>query len=182
MKENKGITMVVLIITIVILLILAGISINAGDKMIQASKLENIKVNMLSIKAKGKEFVEKANFTLGTNYDSITDEDEKNLLIENVKSNFKGAEIKESGELSENLGITDEQFQEDKNNLIFYYKLSSQNLMDMGISNVESDKKNGRYIIKYDIKNVQVEVYNDKGFEKNGNTYYSLNQIEKLEF
>ena len=34
---------------------------------------------------------------------------------------------------------------------------------------------------KYDIKNVEIEVYNTKGFEKEENNYYSLNEIQNIE-
>ena len=61
MKENKGITMVVLVITIVVLLILAGISIGTGNNIIKASQLENLKTNMLLVKVKAKEYIENAN-------------------------------------------------------------------------------------------------------------------------
>ena len=50
----------------------------------------------------------------------------------------------------------------------------------MGLSNVESDENDGWYIIKYDIKNVQVEVYNTKGFQKEDTKYYSLSEIQDL--
>ena len=68
-----------------------------------------------------------------------------------------------------------------KSNLVFYYALSTNDLQDIGISNVKSDAKNGRYIIKYDIKNVQIDIYSEKGFENEGNKYYSLSEIENLE-
>ena len=58
MKKNKGITMMVLVITIVILLILAGISIGVGNNVIKKSELENLKTNMLLVKVKGKEYIE----------------------------------------------------------------------------------------------------------------------------
>jgi hypothetical protein len=50
----------------------------------------------------------------------------------------------------------------------------------MGLSNVKSDDKNGWYIIKFDIKNVEVEVYNTLGFERDGKKYYSLNELQNL--
>ena len=46
MKKNKGITMIALIITIGLLLILAGISVGTGGKIIKQSNLENLKTNM----------------------------------------------------------------------------------------------------------------------------------------
>ena len=64
MKKNKGITMVALVITIVLLLILAGISIGTGGNIIKRTELENLKTGMLLIEVKGKEYVENANFNL----------------------------------------------------------------------------------------------------------------------
>ena len=107
MKENKGITMVTLIITIIVLLIIAGISIGTGNKVIKSSELENVKTNMLLIKAKGKEYVENANFKLGTNLDNLTDED-KNNRITAAKAELKeGKEITDENILK-NIGITQE--------------------------------------------------------------------------
>ena len=64
MKKNKGITMVALVITIALLLILAGISIGTGGNIIKRTELENLKTGMLLIEVKGKEYVENANFIL----------------------------------------------------------------------------------------------------------------------
>lgn len=58
MDKNKGITMIVLVITIALLLILAGISIQGGSSIIKRADLENLKTDMLLIKVKGKEYVE----------------------------------------------------------------------------------------------------------------------------
>ena len=77
MKKNKGITMVALVITIVLLLILAGISIGTGGNIIKRTELENLKTGMLLIEVKGKEYVENANFNLGTGFEKLTDETEK---------------------------------------------------------------------------------------------------------
>ena len=100
--------------------------------------------------------------------------------LEKAKEKLKGEEVTSSNELDEKMGITESQFQEDKSNLIFYYKLSTQDLENMGISKVESDSKNGFYIIKYDVKNAQIDIYNEKGFENQDKTYYTLNEIENL--
>ena len=50
----------------------------------------------------------------------------------------------------------------------------------MGLSNVESNDNKGWYIIKYDIKNVEVEVYNTQGIERDGKKYYSLSELQNL--
>lgn len=177
MKENKGITMVTLIITIIVLLILAGISVGTGNRVIKSSELENLKTNMLLIKAKGKEYVENANFKLGTNFENATD---KETRIATAKEELKGEEITDSNIFDENMDITQETITSDNENYIYYYKLDQNNLTHMGLSNVKSDEKNGWYIIKYDLKNVEVEVYNTSGFERDGNRYFSLTELQNL--
>lgn len=181
MKNNKGITMIALVITIVVLLILAGISIGTGNNIIKQSNLENIKTNMLLVKVKAKEYVENANFNLGTAFDKVTDENEKNARIEKAKAELKGKEITDISIFNTNTNISQEELTTDNSNYIYYYKLDSQNLTDMGISNVKSDEKNGWYIIKYDIKNIEIEVYNTKGFENNETIYYSLTELQNID-
>ena len=178
MKENKGITMVTLIITIIVLLIIAGISIGTGNKVIKSSELENVKTNMLLIKAKGKEYVENANFKLGTNFKDSTDIDNR---IKTAKAELKKGDDEEMTNneiLEQNIGITQDNIK--NNDYTYYYKLSNDDLTDMGLSNVKSDKKNGWYIIKYDLENVEVEVYNTLGYERDGNRYYSLTELQNL--
>lgn len=181
MKKNNGITMVALVITVIILLILSGISINAGSNIITKSKLENIKTDMMLIKVKGKEYVENANFNLGTSFEKLTDENEKNTRLENAKTKLKGTEIENIEDLDSKLSITSDKFKEEKENMIYYYKLSTQDLEDMGIENVKSDEKNGEYIIKYNIKNIEIEIYNTQGFKNEDKYYYSLSELESLE-
>ena len=179
MKENKGITMVTLIITIIVLLIIAGISIGTGNKVIKSSELENVKTNMLLIKAKGKEYVENANFNLGTTIDTVSEE-EKSNRIQKAKEGLKGEEIQDNSIFDGNINITLDNIKADNENYIYYYKLTTQNLVDIGISKVKSDEDDGWYIIKYDIKNVKIEVYNTKGFENGETKYYSLTEIQDL--
>ncbi len=178
MSNNRGITIISLVATIAIISILVGISIKTGNNIIKETELENLKTDMLLIKIKGKEYVENANFKLGANIETASDKETKIL---NAKDELKGKEITNINEFGNNLNITSETLSSDNSNYIYYYKLYKQDLMDIGISNVNSDEKNGWYIVKYDIKNIQVEVYNTKGFEEGEQRYYSLNEIQNLE-
>ena len=177
MKENKGVTMISLIATIALLTLVVGISIGEGNKVIKSSQLENIKTNMLLIKVKAKEYVENANFKLGTNFESATD---KETRITNAKAELKGEEITNSSIFSSGMNISQDTITSDNSNHIYYYKLNTTNLEDMGISKVESDASNGWYIIKYDVKNMEVEIYNTKGFEMDGTKYYSLTELQNI--
>ncbi len=177
MKQNKGITMVALVITIVVLLIIVGISIGTGSNVIKASQLENLKTNMLLIKVKAKEHVENANFQLGTNFETA---DNKETRIANAKEELKGEELKDSSIFDNGININQDKLTSDNSNYIYYYKLSTNDLSDMGLSKVDSDDKNGWYIIKYDIKNLETEIYNTLGFENNGEKYYSLTEMQNI--
>ncbi len=172
MKKNRGITMVALVITIVVLLIIAGISIGAGNNAIKNSKLENLKTNMLLIEVKAKEQIENAKFRLGTSFDKATEE-EKTNRVNTAKTEFTGEEIVDGNIFNNNI-------KEDNTNNIYYYKLSTQNLIDMGLKNVKSDEKNGYYIVKYNLKDSTIEIYNTEGFDDEGNVVYSLTDIKQV--
>ncbi len=178
MYKNKGITMISLVVMTILLLILAGISIKAGGSIIKRAELENIKTDMLLIKVKGKEYVENANFNLGTSFNKITDENEKNKRIEIAKTKLKGTEIKSANEIDSKLGITTEKFAQETANLNFYYKLSISDLEEIGITET---KLKGEYIIKYNVKEMTLEIYNTQGFEEGDKTYYSLSELETLQ-
>ncbi|MCI8617716.1 MAG: hypothetical protein HFJ60_05720 [Clostridia bacterium] len=174
MKENKGITMVALVIIIILLLILVGVSTGTGGNLIKQTKLENLKTNMLLIKVKAKEYVENANFNLGTTFEKLTDETEKNNRIQKAREELKGEDVT-STISSYNININD------SSENVYYYKLDTQTLLNIGLSNLKSDEKEGWYIIRYDIVNAEVEVYNSKGFESNNTKYYSLSDLQNIE-
>ena len=174
--KNKGITLVALTITIIILLIIAGISISVGKSMIKKANLEELKTNMLLIKTKGKEYVENANFKLGPNVETAED---KETRITNAKAELKGKELTnaEKEELTANNIINttgDGEF------TVYCDLTTNENenyLEQMGIKGLESNEENGKFIIKYEMKNMTVEVYNTVGY----NGKYSLTDIDQIE-
>ena len=169
-RENKGITMVTLVITIIVLLIIAGIGIYSGTGTIKKAKLEELKTNMLLIQAKAKEYVENANFKLGTKIDDAQ-ETERDDRIGKAKAELKGEEIEKS-DISDII----REKEEDEGNDIYYYKLTEEQLKEIGLSDVKSSTQNGEYIVEYDIKKAQVEIYHTKGY----NGKYSLTDIEEI--
>nr|MBP9921792.1 hypothetical protein [Clostridia bacterium] len=153
-----------LAITIIVLLIIAGISVYSGTDIIKRAKLEELKTNMLLIETKAKECVENANFKLGKT-DNLGDT-EKTTRINEAKKELKGIEITEA----DNINI-------ELNDYNYYYKLTEDNLKDMGLSNIKLSDTDELYIVKYDIQNAKVEIYNTKGYEGK----YSLTDIEQIE-
>lgn len=163
-KNNNGVTLVALTITIIVLLILAGIGVYNGGETIKKAQLESLKTNMLLIQAKTKACCEEASFKLGTE-ENVSEE-----KINNAKASLKGTEITNS-----------EQIQIDSSKKEYAYKLTTDTLKDMGINGVDSNEKEGYYLVKYNLTDVTVEVYNTKGFTKDGKTYYSLSDLQKLQ-
>lgn len=164
-NKNRGITLASLVITIIVLLIIAGISVYSGTDIIKRAKLEELKTNMLLIETKAKECVENANFKLGK-IDNLSD-DEKINRINEAKKELKGIEITEA----DNINIEPSDYN------YYYYKLTEDNLKDMGLSNIKLSDTDELYIVKYDIQNAKVEIYNTKGYEGK----YSLTDIEQIE-
>ena len=160
-KNNKGITLIALTITIIILLILASITIYSGKESIKKAQLESLKTNMLLIKAKAKEYVEQASFKNGVNKSEISEE---------AKNELKGKDANASDYSKQNITI---------NGGEILYKLTSDNLKEMGLKDVKLGS-NEEYLVKYNIKDVTVEVYNTSGYENNGTTVYSLSELEKI--
>ena len=156
-NKNRGITLASLVITIIVLLIIAGISVYSGTDIIKRAKLEELKTNMLLIETKAKECVENANFKLGKT-DNLGDT-EKTTRINEAKKELKGIEITEADNI--NIELKDYNY---------YYKLTEDNLKDMGLSNIKLSDTDELYIVK-------VEIYNTKGYEGK----YSLTDIEQIE-
>ncbi len=177
-KSNKGITLVSLIITIIVLGIIAGITINLSNNSVRNANLQNFKTNMLLIEAKAREYVENASYELGVEPANATEE-----MQAKANSHLKGTVITKTSDtelankLINTIGISSADID---NGLL--YKLSTQDLKDMGINNVESDEEKGYYIVKYDKSNANVTIYNTEGFRlENGEVKYCLDDIRDID-
>ena len=110
-NEQKGITIIELLITVIIMLILLGVGSHFGREAIDKAVLEDIKTDMISIKTRAKIIVEQYNFS-----------DIENL----VGSQLTNTEIQQLG-LSE----------EDSTNI---RKWSSEDLKSQNLSKIEGNK------------------------------------------
>ena len=173
-NNEKGISLVSLVITIIVILILTGITLKIGTKELDEANVQNLKTGMLLIEAKTKEYVEDANFELGVKGDRI--EQAKIKLGEITK----GTKILASDVISSELvGIGISQIDINDGRV---YKLSTQDLVDMGIKGVNSDEKEGWYIVVYDIQNSNCKIYNTSGIKlEDGTIVYSLDDIKSAE-
>ena len=182
LNDDKGITIIALIVTIIVLVIIAGISIIGGSTLINISKAESIETNMLTIKAKAKEYIENVDSKNWASTDNNND------------SNYGGLSTKEGKNRKELQG---EKYKftliEDKtkyNNYInwyeeeyTYYALGMDALAKMDLLYLYEETKT--YIIRYpledgDTKNLEMDVICANGVLYKDVTYYNLSELEKV--
>lgn len=101
LNNEKAITIIALIITIIVMLILAGVGVHFGNEALNKAKLEDIKTDMSSIKTKAKIVAEKYNFKDIENLigSEITDEEAQKLRIENSSEirKWSSSDLSEQG-------------------------------------------------------------------------------------
>lgn len=149
--NQKGITLTSLIITIVVLVILSGVTLYTGGNIIKNVRLQNINTNMMLIQAKAKTIAEQAKFNKNT-------------------SNYKGVAINSITNNKNIDKLREQRVIEDEAN---YYLLSEVDLINMGLEKIDIE---AGYIVNYNTE----EVIYVKGFENNGTTYYKLSEMKGL--
>ena len=161
-KQEKGITLTVLVTTIIVLLIIAGIGINYGRDTIQKAHLEELETNMLLIKAKAKGLVEEANTKIGLPTASGYAEKQTSVRQElyigtagMVKVDTAPSGIPQADNL---------------------YEVTEKTLSNWGLDDIKLEE-NEKYIVKLDDVGTEVEVYNTIGYDDK----YSLTEIENIE-
>ena len=179
MKNNKGIALITLSITIIVLLIIASVGIFYGKDQIEKAQLENIKTNMLLMQSKAKEYCEQANFRLGTGIVPENEEERANYIAPGYS--YLNNERQVEGETTQ---IDDENrpvFQNTSSRptadgidaFDYVTELSDENLNKMGVK-IEK-KAEEKYYLGFDVIQNKVEV-----FYKDGTKTYSLTQLENI--
>lgn len=150
MKNEKGITMVALVVTILIMAVLAGATFSIGDNIVKQAKLQTLNTNMLLLQAKIKSIAEEASFNKNTdNY--------KGQKVSEV-SNDKVDKLKENGVID---------------NTEQCYLLSQDDLNSLGLEKVKVDDG---YIVNYETE----EIIYVRGFKIDDVTYYKLSETKNL--
>ncbi len=167
-KSNKGITLVALVITIIVLAIITSISIYSGKDVIEKTKLEGLKTNMLLIQAKAKEYVEQANFKMGINPEQKSEEEKQKIRSEVYENQSEeGAQLEKATDIPSNFGVSDSST---------CYWLTQKAQEKWGLDKIELEDGE-KYLIEFNEAKETVEVYNTVGF----NGKYSLTDINTIQ-
>ncbi len=161
MKKNKGITLVSLMVTVIVLLIIASITVYTGKEVIKKAQLEELRTNMLMIQAKAKEYVELANFKIGINPTA----EKKAAVRQEIYEGEAKLQKAEGTTVPVSITITEDM-----------YKVTEETLKQWGLEKLETNERN-TYLINFDDTNATVEIYNTKGI----NGKYSLTEIDAME-
>lgn len=149
MKKSNGVTLISLVITIIVLIILASISVYSGKNTIKSSKFTKFKTELEIMQS------------------------QVNMLNEKYKKKIEelpeGAHFNEIGEEISLVSNVDEIFTEvgenDKSGYRYYDKIT---LKDLGIDGLENE-----FLVNVATR----KVISTEGFEYEGTVYYTLEQI-----
>lgn len=162
MRSEKGITMMVLIITVLLMAILATVMINAGGNSLETVKLQNFNYEMQQVQGK-----------VDALYEKIKLGDEEYIIL--------GNDITESPEAMETLknvrninysGLLDSQREEYyyHNSFTYYRYLTQADIQDL----FDITSEPGDMIINFKTR----DVISVKGFVYEGKTYHTLNEMQ----
>ena len=178
-SNNRGVTLVALMVTIIVIIILASISVNVGMELIYKSRAENLITNMLIIKSKAKVFEEEVE---GKTWDS-SDNVEEGATI-SKKEEERRNKFKNEYEFilidSSNFSIYG---MSNLDSDSVYYALGEIALKKMGLSSLWEDDEKSCYVVKYTVKDNKyedIDVYYTKGVKYKGNRYFALSVLQNV--
>lgn len=165
MNKNHGITLIALVLTIIFLLIIAGIAIIEGNKIFHKAKLESITTNMITLKAKSKIIIEEANTKLKDSEDK--EREMKTICEENYKMRIIELSEEQKMQLVGDIKSDDE---------YICYLLTADTLNDMELNEIEHTDK---YAFIYKTSDYsKVDVIYLPGISNNNTIYYTLSEIQ----
>ena len=161
-KDNSGITLLSLVITIIILLILASITVYSGISTIRSAGLTKFTTELKMMQQKVNEL-----------YDSYT----KNKAVTVKETEYVGADIQNIGQNLEDIG---DNFNTDQLGKIFsengsgitditgYMYYDTETITALGLENMEYE---------FFVNVAKRSVVSTEGYDDNGKIYYTLDQV-----
>lgn len=170
MKNESGKSIVILLILTILIIIGASIIINYAKQMMEETKAQDLRTNMLLMQAEAKKGLEEVCFRT-VNMDETKESDL--TKINEIKQEFlKGIILSNSpSEVQEAIKYVPEVTFDES-----CYYLDETILTEMGIENIDQEEY-GYFIVKYDFSNANLEIINTKGYDGK----YTLTQIVELQ-
>lgn len=170
LKNDKGITMIALAVTIVVILIITGITVKFGTDAIKMAKVETIITNMITIKAKSKGYAEEINAQIWDLEEGKKNENRTKLFQEKYSMELLTDDLstKINGEL-----INPSEY-------VAYY-ISKETLNIMGLDELANSSEDNKYAIVFNLSDfTKFDVIYLYGVEYEGNVYYNLSTLQDV--
>ena len=166
MKNESGKSIIILIILTILIMVGVSVVINYAKGMMEETKVQDLKTNMLLMEAEAKKGLEEVCFQTvnlnKTKQEDLTKINEvKQEFLDGVILSDSPVEVQEATKNVPNVTFDES-----------CYYLDEETLTEMGIENINQEEY-GYFIVKYDFSNADLEIINTKGYEGN----YTLTQI-----
>ena len=170
LKKEDGITLIALMVTIIVLLILASITLGEGTSLVKKAKIESIMTNMITIKAKAKVLTEEANSEVWSKT-GIEKENSLNDIFTTEKYKMNPANLS-----SAQIEQLDSEFTNSTTS--YCYSLTKDTIDIMAFPETSSPND---YIIVFDKSNFDtMDIIYNPGIEYRGETLYSLSYMNSI--
>ena len=169
-RNNKGITLIALIVVIIVLLVIAGISIYEGKDLIKDAKVETLETNMLAIKAKAKAYAEEIEAK------TWAEAEEKK---QGKMDDLFGEVYMIPTSMNDNTVVS--QISISSENAIMY-NITNNSLDQMGLSELkEGNDEDIYYVVVFDKTAYnKIDVIYIQGIKYKDQRYYTLSSIQKI--
>ncbi len=165
-KNNSGITLLVLVITIVVLTIIASITVYEGKELINKSKIQTLETNMLTIQAKAKAYAEEIEAKIW-----VKEGDDKESA-----RNTEFQSKKFTNSVSVDSSILNQVNEEVISDGYYAYTVTGEALTDMGLDDINTET----YIVVYNSSDCKkIDIIFPEGIKYNKKSLYTLSEIHK---
>jgi Tfp pilus assembly protein PilE len=171
LKSKKGVTLTILVITIIIMLIIFGVTVSTADDLLRNSQKNRLKTNLYLIQAKASSLLE--DYLFDTTIDFSSYDNYKNDKA-NIEKYLGGTLVTDISKVK-TVG-----FEKDSTSFSSTYIYCVWSISDVeaqGIS-TENIAANDTFIIQYNIEKDEVDVGSTNGCtDKNGTVYHILSEF-----
>ena len=168
LNNKSGITLIALIITIIVILILAGISVKEGTSLIKKAKIESIMTNMITIKANAKGYAEEINAEIW----DLGEEEKATKRTELFASKYKMTALDSSS-------IESKVDSSIKENGCIAFNITKDTIENMGMSDLASQTENGEFVVVYNKNDFsKLEIVYPSGISYEKSTYWTLSELQ----
>ena len=169
LKNESGITIVALIVTVIVILIIAGISMNTGLDTIKKAKFESKMTNMITLKANAKVYAEEINAEVW----DLGNEEKATKRAELFQSKHYMTKMENPTNI---LAKLDNSIKE---NGCEVYSISKETINEMELTDFAKNTEDGQFVVAFNSADfTKLEIVCPSGIVYENTTYWTLSQLQ----